>query len=100
MRDIFIVLISVIIVSCTSSEIEPEIMSKTYVEILIAQEKFPKGSDSLISATQNIFDKYKISKNDYFSTIKAYEADQVKWDEFFKNSREYLDSLKSQNKIN
>jgi len=97
-KIIFFTLIFLFIYACSFKDVDPEVMSKTYVDLLIAKESFPGGSDSLLSVSDSIFNKYNISSEDYYSTLKKYEADQKKWDEFFTKSREYLDSLKSKDK--
>jgi len=93
-------MILILIAACSESEVDSDIMSKTYVEILIAKETFPKGSDTLASAEKNIFEKYNVSAKEYYSTLESYKTDQEKWDEFFEKSRTYLDSLKIENKSN
>ena len=100
MKNIFLILFLFLIAACSQNEIDPEVMSKTYVDILVAKETFPRGSDTLAAVTNEIFEKYNISGEKYYSTLKNYETDQKKWDEFFEKSRAYLDTLKSQNKFN
>ena len=100
MKNAILFLFIILVVACSSPEVYHHIMSKAYVDILILKEKFPQGSDSLKAATNRTFEKYKIKSEDYYSTLKSYETNQEKWDEFFKGSREYLDSLKAENKSN
>ena len=98
MKKVILFLFIILVAACSSREVDSHVMSKAYVDILIAKETFPQGSDSLKAATNRTFEKYKITSEDYYSTLKNYETNQEKWDDFFKQSREYLDSLKAENK--
>ena len=100
MKNLILFLFIILVAACSSREIDSHVMSKAYVDILIVKETFPQGSDSLKAATNRTFEKYKIKSENYYSTLKGYETNQEEWDEFFKLSREYLDSLKAQNKSN
>lgn len=100
MKSIFFALIIILFAACSDNAVDPDVMSKIYVEILIAKETFPKGSDTLASAEKNIFEKYNVSAEEYYSTLESYKTDQEKWDEFFEKSRIFLDSLKIENKSN
>lgn len=99
MKNIFFAAIIILFTTC-SNEIDSDTMSKAYVDILVAQETFPNGSDTLAAVEKNIFEKYNISAEQYNSTLKNFETDQKKWTEFFEKSRVYLDSLKIVNKSN
>lgn len=91
-------MIIILSAACSVEEVDPDTMSKVYVDILVAQETFPEGSDTLAAIEKSIFEKYNISGEEYYFTLKNYETDQEKWSEFFEKSRIYLDSLKIENK--
>lgn len=99
MKYIFFAAAIILFASC-SKEVDTNTMSKVYIDILVAKETFPKGSDTLKAVKNNIFETYEISGEQYYSTLKSFETDQEKWEEFFEKSRIYLDSLKIENKSN
>lgn len=100
LKSISIVLIFFFVAACTSKKTDINVISRAYVDILIAKESFPQGSDSLKALTNRTFEKYKVTGEEYYSALEGFKADQKKWDEFFKLSRKYLDSLKVENKLN
>ena len=66
-----------------------------HVEKTIAQNKYAFFPDSLQAAKDKIFQKYKMTEAEFDSVILSLEAKVDYWDEFFKESKEYLDSLKN-----
>lgn len=84
------------IASCSE---EPSLPVKTtasiYVDLLVAEEKYPNNPDSLLHYRQKVFEKYNITKKEYEKSLSQLEYDNDKWDEFFELSEAYLDTLKN-----
>lgn len=79
------------------SKVDEDIMCKTYVDILIAQEMYLPNYDSLNIQKNLIFKKYGIDSSDYYYTLSSYKDDEETWEIFFNNSLAYLDTLKKHN---
>lgn len=79
------------------SKVDDDIMCKTYVDILIAQETYLPNYDSLNLHKSLIFKKYGIDSSDYYYTLNSYKDDEETWENFFNNSLAYLDTLKKHN---
>ncbi|HPN38722.1 MAG TPA: DUF4296 domain-containing protein [Melioribacteraceae bacterium] len=95
--SLFFILV-IFLVSCNNpKKINHETLSKTYVDIMIAQEIYLPNFDSLKIHKQKIFNKYGITEEDYFYTLESYKADTETWDKFFAASMNYLDTLRKQN---
>jgi hypothetical protein len=103
---LFFIISSVILFHSCSYEgpVEQEKMILIYTEMLLAQDSSDSASsfksggrgkgalpDSVKSA---IFLKYKVSPAEYEETIAYYNEDQERWENFFKKTIDYLDSLK------
>jgi len=89
------IIIFVCLFGCNNpKEIDKTTLSKTYVDIMIAQEIYLPNFDSLKIKKQKIFKKYGITEKDYNYTLESYKADTEKWNEFFASSLAYLDTLK------
>jgi sugar diacid utilization regulator len=92
---VFILFISFLLFNCSSdNRIDEKILAKIYVEKLIVEEQYP-NKDSLKIKTDEIFKKYSISRNSYVNAVKSLDYDKEKWEEFFKYSKEYIDTLKA-----
>lgn len=69
------------------------------MENLVAEGKYDFNSDSLRIHRQKVFEKYKITQDEFTSALKVYQNDPKVWDEFFKRAGVMLDSLKAQSII-
>ncbi len=98
-NNIFFAIITLLLlIGCNKHKtIDKDTLSKVYVDIMIAQEIYLPNFDSLEIKKREIFKKYNITKEDYYNTLDSYQADTQKWDEFFKSSLTYLDTLRKQN---
>ncbi len=103
---LFFIISSVILYHSCSYEgpVEQEKMISIYTEMLLAQDSSDSASnlksdgrgkaalpDSVKSA---IFLKYNVSPEDYEETIVYYNEEPKRWENFFKKTIDYLDSLK------
>lgn len=99
-RILLLLFFSLLIGGCSGKKIPQEVLVKTYVENLIVQEKYSYNLDSLRTHKKRIFDKYKLTQNDFEEALKSKRDDPEAWEEFFKHSNLVLDSLQRNNKIN
>ncbi len=82
-------------VGCSSNNtIDKEKLAKIYVDKLILEEQY-HNTDSLELKIDEVFKKYSVTKDNYTEAIKSLEYDKEKWEDFFKFSKDYLDTLKA-----
>lgn len=92
---IIALILSALIWGCEEEpQVERSKLVKVFVEITVAQNKYSNYPDSLQIAKQQIFDKYEITPELYKTSIENAEIRAEYWDAFFKEAKEYLDSLK------
>ncbi|MEE9431026.1 MAG: hypothetical protein V3V16_08305 [Melioribacteraceae bacterium] len=85
----------VFLLSCSeNNSIDKEILAKTYVDILVAEEYY-KNIDSINIEKEKVFKKYSIDTASYYSTLKSFSSDKESWNDFFKLANTYLDTLKA-----
>ena len=91
----FIIIFFFVFISACSSRnnIDNKTLAKIYVDKLIVEEQYG-NQDSLSVKTEQVFQKYSVTKKDFYNSIKALDYDKEQWEEFFKFSKEYLDTLK------
>ena len=95
---LIIIYFSIIFISCNNpSKVDKTTMSKVYVKILVAQETFLPDYKLLEKEKSKIFGKYKITEKDYNYTLSEYGTSEEEWEEFFKYSLAYLDTLRKYN---
>jgi hypothetical protein len=93
-KSALFVVLSITFVFCTQEkEVDQDTLVKVYVDILIAEDTLARNMDSLLIVKESIFENYNITKENYFHTINKYALQKKNWDEFFKKSLDYLDSL-------
>ena len=98
---LLIILIPLCLSACSDfQKIEQDKLVKIYVDILIAEEKYFDDTDSLKIRYNEIFESYDVSEEDYLKQIEFLALDRDEWDRFFNKAYAYIDTLKSQNKIN
>lgn len=85
---------------CVKKNIEDDKAVRIYVENIIVEEKYSYNPDSLRIHQQFIFNKYKTTKQQFETYLKNLEADQIKWQSFFKKADEYLTELRKSELIN
>jgi len=78
----------------TPDKVDKQTLGKAYVDILVAQEIYLPNYDSLNIEKTRIFNKYDITEEDYNYTLDSYKDNEEEWEEFFKQSLAYLDTLK------
>ncbi len=95
----FCFLVSIIFLSACNNpnKIDKVTMGKVYVEVLVAQETYLPDFKLLKKEKAKIFSRYKISEADYKYTLSEYGTSEEEWEEMFKNSLAYLDTLRKQN---
>lgn len=103
---LFFIISSVILFNSCSYEgpVEQEKMIMIYTDMLLAQDSSGSGSSFKSegrgkgalhdSVKSGIFLKYNVSPAEYEKTIAYYNEDQERWENFFKKTIDYLDSLK------
>lgn len=90
----------VFLAGCNSEEkIDSGKLSKVYVDLLIVNQRYAAFPDSIEIYRPHVFDKYKISEEAYSSQLEKMKKDGATWDEFFKSSLAYLDTLKANGQI-
>ncbi|MFH1042659.1 MAG: DUF4296 domain-containing protein [bacterium] len=79
------------------SQVNKTTMSKVYVDVMVAQETYLPDFKLLKKEKSKIFKKYNITEKDYNYTLSEYGTNEEEWDELFKNSLAYLDTLRKHN---
>lgn len=69
-------------------------MAHLYVDILVSEETYKHNKDSLKIVADSLYVYYQISAEEYKKEIEKFNFSKETWDEFFKLSEEYLDTLK------
>lgn len=80
---------------CSQHKYSRDFLAKVYVENLVAEGKYDFNPDSLRFHQQKVFEKYKITQDQFKDALKSYQNDPKEWDEFFKRAKVMLDSLKA-----
>lgn len=70
-------------------------MAHLYVDILVSEETYKHNIDSLKIITDSLYSYYQISDEEYKNGIEKFNYSEETWDQFFKFSEEYLDTLKA-----
>lgn len=93
---LLLIFITALLISCDEEpEIERSKLVKIYVETTVAQSKYSAYPDSLELAKDKIYSNYNVTEAEYDSVILNMKAKVDYWDEFFKEAKEYLDTLKN-----
>lgn len=72
-------------------------LAKVYVDLLVVEDYY-EGTDSLEIKKAEIYEKYDLDTATFNKSFRKINYDQEKWNEFFKITNTYLDSLKAKNK--
>jgi len=87
MRKKFLILICGILLfaSCKNKNVidDKNKFANIYVDLLIEQEKYKGNFEKLKEKRKEIYSKYKITPEEYNSTIEYYNEDSKRWEEFF-----------------
>jgi hypothetical protein len=67
---------------------------KVYVDLLILQDTTSTENASLDSLKSIVFTKYSISPEQYDETIRFYNEEPKRWEEFFDKAIAYAEKLK------
>lgn len=87
---------ALILISCGGGNINEDVASRIYVENVVAEEKFAGQPDSIKILRGKIFEKYKVSTEEYNRFINDLTYDIEKWNSFFAKADKYLIELKSE----
>ncbi len=88
-------IIAALFSACQKSKLDVDTLVRIYVENVIIEETFASNQDSIKIKKEELFERYKISRNEYETELNAIGADQKKWEEFFKKANALLEDLKS-----
>lgn len=101
MKKYFLLFIIVLLSGCKSqSDIRFETAAKVYVENMLIEDKYSDRPDTVIILRDKLYEKYKMSKDEYKKVFDGLSIDKDKWNVFFTLSEKYLDSLKSKQSLN
>lgn len=90
-----VIAVSIIFSYCSQKKYSRDMLVKVYVENLVAEGKYDFNPDSLRKHRQNVFDKYRITPDEFKLALKDYQNDPKEWDVFFKRAKVMLDSLRA-----
>jgi hypothetical protein len=101
MKKIILFIVIIILTGCRSKNDEKlQTVAMIYVENVMLEDKYSDRPDTLITLRNKIFEKYRLSKDEYKKIFDGLSAEKEKWDEFFTLSEKYLDTLKNRNSLN
>ena len=87
---------SFVVTSCShKNEISKEKFIKVYCDLLIAQDTLKTSNEK---TRQEVFKRYSVTSAEYDSTISYYNSDPKRWDKFFDEAIDYLQSLRAEKK--
>ncbi len=86
--------------ACSKNKVPEDLLVKVYVESVVINETYVLQSDSVRIHKQKLFDKYKISENDFEREMGKLSYDKEAWERFFKKANDYLNDLKASKAIN
>lgn|GEM_PF-4340127 len=90
-----LIFFSLILLGCKKEpEIDRSTLVKIYVETTLAQSKYAAYPDSLRSTKEEIYLKYNVTEDNFYSTLRSIEPKAEYWEGFFKEVKSYMDSLK------
>lgn len=69
---------------------------KVYVDLLILQDTTNTDSLSLDSLKTLVFKNHNVSDEEYNATIRYYNSEPKKWEEFFDKAINYVEALKKE----
>jgi len=95
---IFLTVFSVI--GCSRDERSAHEYARLYADMLVVNEKYASDPVKIRNEKEKLFLIYDIPEKEYEEKIKSFEADRAKWEEFFKAAADYLDTLKTRERIN
>lgn len=92
MKKLFILLSFLFILACDEISNDDQLV-ELYVDMVVAREKFIHN-DSLYSAEKaKVLQKYNVTEDQYFSSLKKLKYDDKKWKDFFDKAKTYIDTL-------
>lgn len=101
MKKLVLFIIILFLAGCKSkNDIQLETAAKIYVENIILEDKYSNKPDTVILLRDKVYEKYKLSKEEYKKIFDGFAVDKDKWSEFFTLSEKYLDSLRNKNTLN
>lgn len=96
----FVIGCALIFSYCSQKKYSHDLLVKVYVENMVAEGNYDFNADSMRIHQQKVFDKYKITPDEFKSALKQYQDDPKEWDSFFRRAKIMLDSLKNKSVIN
>lgn len=85
MKKILIISVFLIFIyACSDNKrIKEDTFTDFYTDLVIAQDTTQGGYDELKSIREELFNKYKITSEQYEETIDYYNSDPRRWKNFF-----------------
>lgn len=98
MKKLIIPFLLLFLVACDSSSIEDEKLTKLYVDLVVAREKFIASDSLYYLEKEKILNDFDVTDDEYKLALKNVKFDDKRWSEFFKNAMAYVDSLEKWDK--
>lgn len=98
MKRFLILFVLIVLAGCRSSKDESlDTAAKVYVDNIIIDEKHVYNEDTIKILRAKVFEKYKLTPENYKKVFDGILTDKEKWDYFFTAAGKYLDTLKAKN---
>jgi hypothetical protein len=97
--NLLLLLSFLLLVNCAEKKSPREVIIKTYVENIVAEEAYSFNADSLRIQREKIFKQNGLTQEQFKNELKSYKDVPEAWDLFFKRANLMLDSLKRAGKI-
>jgi hypothetical protein len=94
LRDKLLLLLFLFTLAGCSGRINEDKFILVYSDLVIAQDTL-KTNNSLNAIKSTVFRKYDVTEKEYNETLKYYNSDPRKWEEFFNKTISHLEGLKS-----
>ncbi|MBI9073084.1 MAG: hypothetical protein JEY94_15895 [Melioribacteraceae bacterium] len=99
MKNLFYIFIIILMAAgCQKEELDKTKLSKSYVEILIAKEKYSNNYLTFVKVKDSIFTKYNYSETKYNKDLNSLLTDNEDWQSFYDSSQAYLVRLRDSKK--
>jgi hypothetical protein len=94
LRDKLLLLLFLLTFAGCSGRINEDKFILVYSDLVIAQDTL-KTNNNLNTIKSSVFRKYNVTEKEYTETLKYYNSDPRKWEDFFNKTISHLESLKS-----
>lgn len=100
MRKALFLIPVLLVTACSSGGGERmKTAARVYIDNMTVDEKYAGNSDSIKVYRGRVFDKHKMSEEEYKKLFAGFSTDRGKWDSFFAEAQKYLDSLKTSKQL-